>query len=153
MEEITTTGNSNLYLNLEAQSFLKETAKWAYFLAILGFVGIVFLALLGVFMGTIFSNLGAFNRGASPMPMMGTTLITCLYLILAGVYFFPVYYLYQFASRIKLALRDSDNEKLTNSFEYLKSHYKFMGIMALVMVSLYGVVFIIGSMTFLFTKF
>lgn len=153
MEEITTTGNSNLHLTEDAQSFLKETAKWAYFLAVLGFVGIGFLILLGLFIGTIFSSLGAFNQGISPMPMMGTSFITFLYLIMAGIYFFPVYYLYQFASKIKLALREKDNEKLSSSLEYLKSHYKFMGILALIMVSLYGVVFIIGSITFLFTRF
>ena len=85
--------------------------------------------------------------------MMGTSFITFLYLIMAGIYFFPVYYLYQFASRIKFALREKDNEKLTSSLEYLKSHYKFMGVLALIMVSLYGVIFIIGSLTFLFTRF
>lgn len=46
MEEITTSGNSNLQLTAQSQSFLKETAKWAYFLSILGFVGIGLLILL-----------------------------------------------------------------------------------------------------------
>jgi hypothetical protein len=45
--------DSNLYLNQEAQVF-KETAKWALFLSILGFVGVGFMVILALFIGTIF---------------------------------------------------------------------------------------------------
>lgn len=153
MEEITTSGNSNLQLTAESQSFLRETAKWAYFLSILGFVGIGFLILLAMFMGTIFSKLGVFAGGFNRMPMMGVGFITFIYLILAVIYFFPVYYLFQFASKAKAAFKSKDNEKLTDSLEFLKSHYKFMGILTIVIFSFYGVIFLFSLIGILFSSF
>ncbi|MEN9907044.1 MAG: hypothetical protein RLZZ540_185 [Bacteroidota bacterium] len=153
MEEITTSENSNLQLTAESQSFLRETAKWAYFLSILGFVGIGFLLFLAMFMGTIFSKLGVFGGGFNSMPMMGVGFITFIYLILAVIYFFPVYYLFQFASKAKAAFNSNDNERLTSSLEYLKSHYKFMGILAIVMFSFYGVIFLGSFIGILFASF
>ena len=150
MEEIQTSTNSNLQLNEESKSFLKETAKWAYFLSILGFVGVGFMVILALFMGTIFSKLGVFG---ARFGMMEGGFITVIYLLFAVLYFFPVYYLFQFASKAKVAFSTTDNEKLTASFEYLKSHYKFMGILALVIFSFYGVVLFFSFMGILLSSF
>lgn len=142
MEETTAFDDFDLRLTEKSKSFLKETAKWAYFLSIVGFVGIGFLVLVALFFGTIFSKLSSFGGNSTPMPMMAGGFITVLYLVIAVIYFFPVYYLFQFSSKLKIAFNNTDNEQLTASFENLKSHYKFMGICAIVMISLYGVVFL-----------
>ncbi|MEO8253823.1 MAG: hypothetical protein ABI554_05490 [Flavobacterium sp.] len=152
MEEITTTVNSNLHFTEESKSYLKETAKWAYFLAILGFIGIAILILFALFFGTIFSKLSSFGGNVSPIPMMAGSFITAIYLILAAIYFFPIYYLFQFASKAKAAFAFENNEKLTESLQYLKSHYKFMGIMAIIMFSFYGVIFLFSMIMMLFAK-
>ena len=153
MEEITTSGNSNLQLTAESQSFLKETAKWAYLLAILGFIGVGVLVLFALFFGTIFTKFSSFGGNSSPMPMMAGGFITVLYLIIAVLYFFPVYFLFQFASKAKTAFSTNDNEALTTSLEFLKSHYKFMGILAIIMFSFYGVVFLFSIIGFAFASF
>lgn len=144
MEETTTSVFSDFRLTDEANSYLKETAKWAYFLSILGFVGIGFIVLIALFFGTIFSKLDSFGGNSSTIPMMAGSFITVLYLIIAVIYFFPVYYLFQFSSKAKTALSNENQEQLTECFQYLKSHYKFMGIMALIMISLYGVIILFG---------
>jgi hypothetical protein len=56
--------------------------------------------------------------------------------------FFPVYYLNKFASNAKIACATNDSDKLTVSFQYLKSHYKFIGI--IVIFSLYFLMIIIA---------
>ncbi len=150
---MTTSGNSNLQLTATSQSFLKETAKWAYFLSILGFVGVGIMVLLALFMGTIFSKLGVFGGNSGRFGMMGGGFITGIYLVFAAIYFFPVYYLFQFASKAKTAFTYNDNEKLNDSFEFLKSHYKFMGILALILFSLYGIVFLFSFIGILFAGF
>nr|WP_315151095.1 hypothetical protein [uncultured Flavobacterium sp.] len=135
-----------LHLNDSAKGFLREAAKWAYFLSILGYIMIGFFVVFALFAGAIFSSVGQMM----PIEQMGMfsssfgMIITFFYLLIAALYFFPIYYLNKFASNLKLALKNNDSGTLANSFEYLKSHYKFIGIMAIVTLSFYAL-FIIGA--------
>ena len=79
-------------------------------------------------------------------------IIGIIYFVLAAIYFFPVYYLNKFAVNAKKAFKDNDSEVLTNSFEYLKSHYKFIGIFTLSIVILYGVIFVFAILGSLFAR-
>lgn len=140
MEEYSEIEEFELRLNESAKGFLKETAKWAYFLSILGYIGISFIVLAAIFAGAVFAFIGNLSREMNNFGAMGGSFISALYLIIAAFYFFPVYYLNKFASNAKIALKDNDSKSLTASFEYLKSHYKFMGIMALIVLSLYALI-------------
>lgn len=146
MEENFTTIDSkkNFELSEDAQGFLKETAKWGYFLSILGFIGLGFMVLLAVFIGTIFSTLSNFTGGMNPMMGIGSGFFSAIYLFIAALYFFPIYYLFQFSSKTKKAFKDNDNDQLNASFGYLKSHYKFVGITSLVFISFYVLIFIVS---------
>jgi small-conductance mechanosensitive channel len=124
---------ADLQLTWDSKGFLKETAKWAYFLSIMGYIGIGLLIIFAIFAGTIFSSLGEVG-GMGSMPV---AFITSLYLLLAVLYFFPVYYLNKFGSNTKTALASNDSDMLGSALEYLKSHYKFIGIMTIVVMSLY----------------
>jgi hypothetical protein len=141
-----------LQLNASAKGFLKETAKWTYFLSILGYIGIGFIVFAAIFAGTIFTTIGTTMPGEI-MGKFGSAfgiIVTVIYLLIATLYFFPVYYLNKFSSKLKLALRNNDSEILANSFEYLKSHYKYIGIMVLVILSFYVLIllgFLIVAMT------
>ncbi|AXB55320.1 DUF5362 family protein [Flavobacterium fluviale] len=141
MEEISAFEKFELQLDSTAKDFLKETAKWAYFLSIIGFIGIGFLLLIAVFAGTIFSALGTMQgmggMGASFGAAMGAA-----YFLMAALYFFPVYYLFKFSSNAKKAFRDNDSAALTESFGYLKSHYKFFGILMIILLSIYALFFV-----------
>ncbi|MET0759365.1 MAG: DUF5362 family protein, partial [Flavobacterium sp.] len=118
------------------------------FLSILGYIGIGFIVVAAVFAGTIFAAMGkmggGMDGGMGSMGSLGGTFITILYLVIAVLYFFPVYYLNKFASNMKAAFRDNDTESLTNSFEYLKSHYKFIGILTLVIFAVYALIFVVA---------
>ncbi|SDX91978.1 DUF5362 family protein [Flavobacterium degerlachei] len=153
MDEITLQENSKFYLNEDSKRFLKETAKWAYFLSILGFVGVGFMLVLAVFIGTIFSKLDSMGGDTAMLQRMGGGFISFIYVVIAALYFFPVYYLFQFSSKMKAAFKNEDNDALNESFSFLKSHYKFMGVLALVFVILYGIIFLftilIGGIAFL----
>lgn len=131
-----------LQLNESAIGFLKEAAKWAYFLSILGYIGIGFIVLLAIFAGALFAFIGNLSREMTNFGALGGSFISALYLIIAVFYFFPVYYLNKFATNAKIALRDNDAKSLALSFEYLKSHYKFIGVMALIILSLYALILV-----------
>ncbi len=124
-----------LRLNETSIGFLRETAKWAYFLSIMGFIGIAFIVLMAFFMGSIMGSVGAIG-GDTEIGMMGG-FITVIYLLIAVLYFFPVLYLFKFASRMKHAVHSNNTDVMTSAFENLKSHYKFMGILTIVMISIY----------------
>lgn len=144
MEEIQITEETKIYLTENSKSFLKETAKWAYFLSIMGFILIALLVLLALLMGTLFAKLVDLGGGVAALGARSGGLIMTIYLLFALIYFFPVYYLYQFASKIKAAFTTDNNEQLNTSFEYLKSHYKFLGIFTLVVTIIYALILVLG---------
>jgi len=144
MEETSEFEKFELQLNETAKDFLKETAKWANFLSILGFVGIGLMLVFAVFAGSIFSAMGSTMRGMGGMGGSFGVIMAFVYVFIAAIYFFPVYYLNKFAVNAKRAFRDNDSEALTNSFGYLKSHYKFIGILTVAILVLYGLIFVFG---------
>lgn len=127
------TTNSNthkgLILNATAQGFLKETAKWTHFFSILGFIGVGLFVIIAIFASLIFSFL---NQTTSELAQVSSNSFGFIYLAMAALYFFPVYYLYNFSKNTKIALQQSDNILLSKAFENLKSHYKFIGILTIV---------------------
>lgn len=132
----------DLSLNTSIKSFLKEIAKWANFLSIIGFIGIAFIVVFAVFFMM-------FGFGSSVMSsrfgggFMGVG-IAVFYLLIGLLYFMPVFYLNRFASNMKTALNTNDDRTLTDAFRYLKSHYKFIGIFTLVILGFYVLIFLFG---------
>lgn len=127
-----------LTLNGRSKSFLRETAKWSKFLSIIGFVGIGLMIVFALFAGAIFSAIPQ----AKAMPFDLGIVMTITYLILAAVYFFPIYYLYQFSTKMKTALLTKNDDTLSDAFEVLKSHYKFVGVFTIIILSLYALALI-----------
>ncbi|MBA4135177.1 MAG: hypothetical protein C0525_10675 [Flavobacterium sp.] len=132
-----------LHLNQTALDYLRESAKWSMFLAILGFVGVGFLALMAIIMTSVMSAMPD-----TPGPFGAVKgIISIFYLVIALVYLFPVYYLYRYASNAKKAIYAKDSALLTDAFGALKSHHKFLGIAAIIIISLYilaAIVMVIG---------
>ncbi|WP_205860272.1 DUF5362 family protein [Polaribacter sp. 20A6] len=118
-----------------SKNFLKETAKWAKFLSIIGFILIAIMLVFAVFATTIFELASKMKPG---MPESLGLTMTVTYLVLAIIYFFPVYYLLQFSNKMKTALSTKNDETLAKAFEMLKSHYKFIGVFTIITMSLYA---------------
>lgn len=139
-------------LSIEAQSrsFLTETAKWGKFLAIIGFIGCVFIVLAGIAVVTQADEVNrSFRRygDSNPILEMGPAAIV-IYIAIAVLYFFPCLYLLRFSNEMKSAMAADDQGKLTSAFQNLKSVFKFFGITTIVLVSLYllAAVALAGSM-------
>ena len=131
MESNTETGLFELQVDHEATIYLKEAARWAKFLAILGFIccGIFILAGLfaGSFIASMYSRMGA-ERGAA----MGGAFYSFIYIAIALLYFFPCLYTFNFAKKMQLALRSNDQSQLNQSFRNLKACYRFVGILTII---------------------
>lgn len=128
----------HLEVDNTAKAHMLETARWAKFLAILGFIGLGLVILIGLFAGTLMSSLSAYS-GNTATATMGPMMFF-IYLIIAGVYFYPVFALYKFSSLIKVALNSANQQQFNDAFRYMKSMFKYMGIVSIVILCIYGVV-------------
>ena len=139
MENEKQTENFENQLTTAAVGFLQESAKWSKFMAIIGFIGIGLMVLVSLFMAIGFSAMGASTMPELPFSM---SVFSIIYVLFAAIYFFPVYYLYQYAAKTSAALHSKNKQLLTDGLENLKSHHKFLGIFTLIIISLYGFIFV-----------
>jgi len=123
---------ANLFDNTAIRSFLIETSKWAKFLAIMGYIGIGVMVLFSLLAVIGFSLLSHYANMPFPMGLFGL-----MYLVIAGVYYFPVTFLYRFSVRMRKGLESRDVEAVTSGFENLKLLYKFKGILTIIVLALY----------------
>lgn len=141
--------HNNLVLNDQAVDALRESAKWCMFLSILGFIGIAFMIIMGLFMSVAISAIPenrAFEDGMNPLGAI-KAYFGIMYIVIAVLYFFPIYYLYKYATGTKRALESGNSNVLSDALVNLKSHHKFLGITAIVVISLY-ILIIIGIIIF-----
>ena len=126
-----------------SKSYLSEIATWARFFAILGFIFIGLLLVFAFFAVPIF---GTVTKSQSGVPDDLGSIMLVINVLIAIVYFFPLYYLLQFSKKIKKALKTKNDQMLANAFQMLKSHYKFIGVLTIITISLYFLFFISALM-------
>lgn len=122
--------------------FLKEIAGWTTFFSILGFIGLGLLVLLALLVKFVFGNALANLPSTANLPFNAGNLFAVLYLVFAFIYYFPIMYLYKFSTKMKKALYAKDDDVFTDAFEMLKSHYKFVGVFTIILISLYILLFV-----------
>ncbi len=131
-------------LNGEIKAFLLETAKWAKFLSILGFIGLgimMLVLLITMLAGATVIDQFEYSKLRTTGALSGG-IGTFFALAILALYFFPIYYLYKAADGIQKGIRNGNHEELTSGFSNLKSHYKFIGIFTIIIVSIYILVFL-----------
>lgn len=147
MEEYTdnqVTERQELNLDLAGISHLKETRGWTQFLSILGFIFLGFMLIFGLAGGTFMNKMG-------PTEQIGSGLFIAMIIIMIVVYFFPIYFLFNFSRFSKTAIETKDPISFTEAMRYLKLHYRYMGILTIIMVSIYALALILGIMASSFT--
>jgi hypothetical protein len=134
-------------LSSEDKGYLETTAKWAKFLAIMGFIvcGLLVLASFSMFaMGSALSSLGS-TEGASPMMglgMMGPG-IGLLYLLMTLPFFFMCLYLYRFASKMQASLYSS-SLTATDAFLNLRNYFRMRGYLVVAFIVFYLLAIVVG---------
>lgn len=125
--------------NAMKKSFF-EMAKWAQILSIIGFIGIGLLIYLIIILFSGFSRFSNSMGGGIP-----TILISSFYLIVALIYLFPTYRLFQFSKYMKEGLLESDEESITLAIERLKSVFKFIGVVTLLFILVYVLIILFAA--------
>jgi hypothetical protein len=134
----TTSQKLPIELNNLTISHLDETRKWTLFFSILGFI---FMGLCIIIVPILLITSQISNASFSFLTVFPLILV-------AIIYFFPIYYLLKFSINSKKAIDTLDSQCLEVSFKFLKLHYRFMGIFTIAIIILYiilGLVFVLRS--------
>jgi hypothetical protein len=133
---------AGIVLSPEALSYLRESGKWASFLSILGFIMCGLFLIIAIFISTIFAYMSKLSPGNSAMPQSLGSFISIIYILIDVLYFFFPFYLYRFADRVKKGVIFSDSRSIAEGLSNLKSFFKLSGIVTIVVISIYALIFI-----------
>jgi hypothetical protein len=121
---------------------LRKTKPWVRMLSILGFIGsglMIIIALFVMASGAIGGAMGrSFGLGAA-----GGIALGLVYGLMALLYIFPSLFLFRYASAIASMLSEDTVRGMENALEAQKSFWRFIGILTVVMLSLYAVVLVV----------
>lgn len=146
IENKTNNNNENLHLEKDSLFDLDEVRKWTMFLAILGFVMMGLMLILTLFAGSLIPAYADARFGSGV-----TSVISVVFtIIILVIYFFPIYYLFRFSTYMKGAIEKKSSWDLKFAFRNLLSHYRFVGVLTIIFLSLYLIFFLISTMFGLF---
>ncbi len=132
-----------LVLNADMKKDLITMSLWVKFLSILGFVGIGFMLIAAFVMmaGRLMMSSMYYQEE------LMFTIIAVVYIAMAIAYFFPVLYMFKSTLEISKGIKQNDSISLAAGFKNLKAHFKYMGIMIIVLFGIY-LLAIIGVIAF-----
>ncbi|MGD0582886.1 MAG: hypothetical protein ABR974_08075 [Bacteroidales bacterium] len=152
--------NKKVEIGQEALGYLDTTRKWTMFFAILGFIFLGILLIGGMVAGLFVRGLTSGMSGMEGGEGMGSVraaggfasiLMFVVILIMAAIYFFPLFYLLKFSTHAKKAVATCDSNEMTLAFKNIKSYWKYIGILVIILLAVYLIIFLIfgASMAFL----
>jgi hypothetical protein len=124
----------NLEVSESVRVSLDTMVYWSKFLAILGYIGVGFMVLGGVIMFFLPDGMG---------------FVGFIYLIFAVIYYYPASYLYTFATNTRHALNSNSQVLLNDGLSNLAANFKFVGVMSVVVIALYALMFVISLFGFM----
>lgn len=135
--------NNDLQVSPVSQNFLNEAARWGKFLSIAGFIFCGVIVISAFFVPSIYSHVSQINSLPPEVIQSAATTLSIVYFIVAVILFFPCLFLYRFSVKMKVALTSMSQENFENSFQNLKSLFKFYGIVTIILLSFYALIFVI----------
>lgn len=120
-----------------AVDHLYQIARWAGFLATVGLIAIGLSALMLIFlivgMGTIAALSDLSDMGGAPTFGFIFSLIILLF------YALPLIWLYNFSKNVKTAVRENEPTLVEPALNYLRKHYKFIGVLTAIVLGFYAI--------------
>ena len=117
----------DLHLTPTIRGYWRESTQWALFFAILGFL---YLAVAVVMLFLVST------KGGSFLPAIFGALI------IGGFVFVPAWLIFQFSQKVKTGLETESSSMVALGFRNLRHIYQFAGIMVIVLLAFYAVVFL-----------
>jgi len=127
---------------------LNSTRKWAMFLAIIGFIFLGLILIIGLLAGTF---LTAFSTGQKGLGIPDSLMFVPI-VLMSAIYFFPVLFLFRFSKHTSKAIRNFDKLEFHKAIKSLKAYFAYIGILIIIVLTLYIVVLIIAGSSMAFLK-
>jgi hypothetical protein len=139
---------SKIEIGPEALNNLNVTRKWTTFLSVLGFIflGLIIVAGLAtsLFLTTFKSQQA--NLGIPEWLMF------VVFIVIGILYFFPVFFLFRFSRNTRDGIQNQDPEKLAKGFRNLRLYFAYLGIMVILVITVYFMLLIFAGASISFLK-
>jgi hypothetical protein len=139
---------NKLELGPESLRYLNTTRKWTMFFAILGFIFLGMMIIAGVAAGAFLSIFDQSPSGAD----IPKWLVIAIIAGFAILYFFPIFYLFRFSTHMRNAVQNFSNDDLRRAFRNLKSYFVYLGVLVIIMLSLYFVALVVAGASLVLLK-
>jgi hypothetical protein len=116
---------------------LHSASKWMKFLSVLGFI---FLSLISI--GLIIFAIATSSKSKYSAGSFATGPIILIVIISDLIYIFPIIFLFQYSSYLKSFFITRNPIDLDNAFSKQKLYFKYIGILVIVILSIYLIVLI-----------
>jgi hypothetical protein len=127
---------------------LNTIRKWTMFIAIIGFILLGLLLIIGLIAGTFLS---AFKLGETGLGIPESLGLIAVF-VMAVIYFFPVFFLFRFSKRAAKAVQTLNKEELHKAFKSLKSYFVYLGVLIILGLSFYIIALIFAGSAIAFLK-
>jgi hypothetical protein len=137
----------SLTIDPETKLHLGDAAKWARFLAITGLALLAIFAFINIW-GLALSNglrPASDEFGGSAMLTQFGMIMIVVSIITIVILFFPLFFLLKFSSNLKTALAANNQEALVEAFLNMKRYFRYLGIMVLIVIVIYLLMFVMMS--------
>lgn len=127
---------SEMLITFEAETYLREAAKWANFLGIVGFVFSALTIISAFSVGAVVAKLQqVYGTGFDAQALSSG--LSFMYFLFGVLIFVPSLYLFQFAGGLKKGFNYGEQVSLNAAFQKLKSYFRFWGILIISFIVFY----------------
>lgn len=140
--------NKKFEIGPEIVKHLNATRKWSRFLAVLGFIVLGLLTILGLITGTFLS---VFSTGQSGLGIPESIMIM-LFAVAVILFFFPGLFLYKFSKYTDQAVKTSEKRFFLKAFMYMRLYFMSIGILIITCLVAYLVTLIVSGSSVTFLK-
>jgi hypothetical protein len=148
--------NKKIEIGQESLAYLNTIRKWTMFFAILGFIFLGLMLIIGLLAGSFMTALTSKMSGVESMQGVkaaggfASVIVFIVMLVFAVIYFFPLLYLFRFSRHTEKAVTNLDPNEIQLAFKNLKSYCLYMGILIIIVLVIYLIVFIVAGASLAF---
>lgn len=133
---------NTLIVTEDMRSYFYDIAKWANFLAVVGFVISGFMIISAFTIGAAVQTNPELAAMLGQMGKLGTGGITVFFLLYGFAIFYPSMLMLKYSIKAKQGILYNEQNNLDEALSKLKSLFKYWGIVTIVIMVLYAMMIV-----------